>query len=68
MALPGKERRRYTTEALCFALGMLCGILLSRLKEKPGREAPAEGGAIPPELKRQYEALFGYDGCPKPED
>ncbi len=47
---------------------MLCGILLSRPKEKPGREAPAEGGTLSPELRRQYEALFGYDGCPKPED
>lgn len=47
---------------------MLCGILLSRPKERPVPEAPAEGGTISPELKRQYEALFGYDGCPKPED
>lgn len=55
-------------EALCFALGMLCGVLLSWPKRGRGRAAPAEGETLSPELRRQYEALFGYDGCPEPED
>ncbi|HPW00146.1 MAG TPA: hypothetical protein PLP20_03710 [Oscillospiraceae bacterium] len=47
---------------------MLCGILLSWPKKRAGRAAPADGEALSPELRRQYEALFGYDGCPEPED
>jgi hypothetical protein len=47
---------------------MLCGILLSRPKGNHAGETPADGETFSPELRRQYEALFGYDGCREPEE
>ncbi len=49
-------------EIICFGLGLIAGLLITAgHRETRNQETPKEEN-IPPELMKQYEELFGYDG------
>lgn len=50
-------------EVVIFALGIIAGLLIAAARNG-GERAPAEPKEreMPPELMKQYEELFGYDG------
>ncbi len=49
-------------EVICFALGIVIGIMLEERGKAKKAPVTAKDEEIPPELLKQYEELFGYDG------